>query len=207
LELCGGTHVDRLGQIGPVEIISEGSIGSNLRRIEATTGTATLARLREAERLIAETASLLRARPDELPTAVERKLGEYRDIELRLRKTEQAALAGRATTLAAEAVDGRLVARVDGLSPDQLRELAAQIRQAGNLTTVVLGGTPDGEKVSLVAIAAKGSTPTAPELIAPAARTVGGGGGGRNPEQAMAGGRDVSRLDEALDQVRTALAG
>jgi alanyl-tRNA synthetase len=205
LELCGGTHVDRLGQIGPVEIVSEGSIGSNLRRIEATTGTATLARLRQAERLIADTAALLRARPDELTTAVERKLGEYRDIEMRLKKTEQAVLAGRASVLAAEAVDGKLVSRVDGVAPEQLRELAAQVRQIGNLKTVVLGGTPDGEKVSLVAVVAKGITPTAPELIGPAARSVGGGGGGKNPEQAMAGGRDVSRLDEALEQVRAAL--
>src|SRR5579875_443297 len=106
VELCGGTHVERLGQIGPFEIVSEGSIGSNLRRIEATTGTATLDRLRRAERLIADTAALLRARPDELPTAVERKLGEYRDIEMRLKKTEQAALAGRATSLVDTAVDG-----------------------------------------------------------------------------------------------------
>ncbi|HET6964146.1 MAG TPA: alanine--tRNA ligase [Acidimicrobiales bacterium] len=207
LELCGGTHVDRLGQIGPVEIVSEGSIGSNLRRIEATTGTVTLARLRQAERLISETASLLRARPDELTTAVERKLGEYREIETRLKRTEQAALAGRAQALAGEAVDGRVVARVDGLGPDQLRELAAQTRQVGDLQAVVLGGSPDGDKVSLVAVLAKGVTPTAPELIGPAARTVGGGGGGKNPEQAMAGGRDASRLDEALDQVRAALAG
>jgi alanyl-tRNA synthetase len=206
LELCGGTHVDRLGQIGPFEIVSEGSIGSNLRRIEATTGTATLARLRQAERLIAETASLLRARPDELATAVERKLGEYRDVEMRLKKTEQAALAGRAQALAGSAVDGRLVTRVDGLAPEQLRELASQARQAGNLFTVVLGGTPDGEKAALVAVVGKGVEPTAPELIGPAARTVGGGGGGRNPEQAMAGGRDPSRLDEALDQIRAALS-
>jgi alanyl-tRNA synthetase len=206
-ELCGGTHVDRLGQIGPVEIVSEGSIGSNLRRIEATTGTATLARLRQAERLIAETATLLRARPDELAVAVERKLADYRDVEMRLRKSEQAALAGRAQQLAAGAEDGRVVARVDGLGPDQLRELAGQVRQAANLRTVVIGGTPDGEKVALVAVVAKGVTPSAPDLIGPAARTVGGGGGGKNPEQAMAGGRDASRLDEALEQVRAALAG
>ncbi|HET9075963.1 MAG TPA: alanine--tRNA ligase [Acidimicrobiales bacterium] len=207
LELCGGTHVERLGQIGPVEIVSEGSIGSNLRRIEATTGTATLNRLRQAEHLIGETASLLRARPDELAAAVERKLGEYRELEARLKKAEQAALAGRAASLADGAADGRVVARVDGLDGNQLRELAAQVRQAGGLQTVVLGGSPDGSKAALVALVAKGVTPTAPELIAPAAATVGGGGGGRNPEQALAGGRDASRLDEALDQVRRLLAG
>ena len=207
MELCGGTHVDRLGQIGPLEIVSEGSIGSNLRRIEATTGTATLSRLRQAEHLISETASLLRARPDELASALERKLTEYRDLEARLKRSEQAALAGRASSIAGTAADGRVVARVDGLEPNQLRELAAQVRQAGGLSTVVLGGSPDGSKVALVALVAKGARPTAPELIGPAATTVGGGGGGRNPEQAMAGGRDASRLDEALDQVRAMLAG
>src|SRR5579875_164167 len=205
VELCGGTHVERLGQIGPFEIVSEGSIGSNLRRIEATTGTATLDRLRRTEKLVAETASLLRATPDELTTAVERKLAEVRELEARLKKAEQAALAGRARAIAAEAADGSVVARVDGLGPDQLRELAAQVRQLGGLRAVVLGGSPDGEKASLVAVVEKGASPSAPELISPAARTVGGGGGGRNPEQAMAGGRDPSRLDEALEQVRRAL--
>jgi alanyl-tRNA synthetase len=205
LEFCGGTHVARLGQIGPVEIVSEGSIGSNQRRIEATTGTATLARLRRAERTLAESAALLRSRPEEVPAALERKLSELREAELALRKAEQASLAGRVQELAAAAVEGRLVARVDGLGPDQLRQLATQVRQAGP-QVVVLGGTPDGEKVALVALAARGSGCSAPELIGPAARLVGGGGGGRNPEAAMAGGRDPSRLDEALDQVRAALA-
>jgi alanyl-tRNA synthetase len=205
-ELCGGTHVARLGQIGPFEIISEGSIGSNLRRIEATTGTATLARLRQAEHQLAEAAALLRARPEELPTALEKKLAELRDIEQRLRKSEQAALSGRAQALVGQAQEGKLVARVDGLAQDQLKELAAQAFQIGQLTTVVLGGSQDGEKVSLVAFVAKGTTPTAPELVGPAAKTVGGGGGGKNPQQAMAGGRDASRLDQALDQVRQAIA-
>jgi alanyl-tRNA synthetase len=206
IELCGGTHVARLGQIGPVEIISEGSIGSNLRRIEATTGTVTLARLRAAEHQIAEAAGLLRARPDELTEAVERKLADLREADARLRAAQQTALADRAQGLANEAVDGWLVARADGLAPDQLKELAAQVRQYGGLKTVVLGGTPDGAKASLVALVAKGEAPTAPELISGAARTVGGGGGGKNPEQAVAGGRDATRLDEALDQIRLQLS-
>jgi alanyl-tRNA synthetase len=206
LELCGGTHVARLGQIGPVEIVSEGSIGSNLRRIEATTGTATLARLRQTERQISTASALLRTPPDELTTAVQRKLDDLKDLDARLRAAEQAALMGQARSLAATAVDGWLVARVDGLTPDQLRQLASQVRQVGGLQTVVLGGTPDGSRAALVALAAKGDAITAPELISDAARTVGGGGGGKNPEQAMAGGKDASRLDEALDQIRARLA-
>jgi alanyl-tRNA synthetase len=205
MELCGGTHVTRLGQIGPFEIVSEGSIGSNLRRIEATTGTVTLERLRDAERRVAEASALLRVRPDELTAAVERKLTELRDAEARLRSAEQAALTSQARTLAASASDGWLVARADGLPPERLRDLAGQVRQVGSLDTVVLGGSPDGEKVALVALVAKGAAPAAPDLISEAARTVGGGGGGKNPEQAMAGGRDASKLDEALDEVRELL--
>ncbi len=76
----------------------------------------------------------------------------------------------------------------------------------GGLQTVALGGSPDGTRVALVALTAKDGPVTAPELIAPAARTVGGGGGGRDPARATAGGRDASRLDEALDQIRSRLA-
>ena len=97
------------------------------------------------------------------------------------------------------------MARVDGLVANQLQELANQVRQAGDLQTVVLGGSPDGTRVALVALAAKRGPITAPDLIGPAARAVGGGGGGKDPERATAGGRDPSRLDEALDEIRSRL--
>ena len=100
-----------------------------------------------------------------------------------------------------------VVARRDGLAQDQLRELATQVRALDGVRTVVLGGTPDGDKVALVAVVAKGEPVAAPDLVAPAAKIVGGGGGGKNPEQAMAGGRDPSRLDEALEAIRARLAG
>ena len=205
IELCGGTHVDRLGQIGPVEIVSEGSIGANLRRIEATTGTVTLSRLRQAERQIAEAAGLLRATPDELASAVERTVTELRELQSRLRAAQQAELSAQARSLAASATNGHLVERVDGVKPDQLRELASMVRQIGDLQAVVLGGTPDGSTAALVAVVAKGAPFEAPALIKEAAHTVGGGGGGRNPEVASAGGRDASRLDEALGRVRQSL--
>ncbi|MDQ2754438.1 MAG: DHHA1 domain-containing protein, partial [Actinomycetota bacterium] len=205
MELCGGTHVDRLGQIGPLEIVSEASIGSNLRRIEATTGTTTLMRLRHQNRVIAQAASLLRATPDELPAAIERKLADLHAAEDGLRSARQTALAGQAGSLAEAAIDGQVVARCDGLPSDQLRELAAQVRQRPGIRVVVLGGSPEGAKVALVALVAKGEVPTAPELIADAAKMVGGGGGGKQPEAAQAGGRDPARLDDALDAVRAKL--
>ncbi|HEX3425457.1 MAG TPA: alanine--tRNA ligase [Acidimicrobiales bacterium] len=205
-ELCGGTHVSALGQIGPVRITSEGSIGSNLRRLEATTGTATLARLRHDETVIGQAAQLLKASPEELLPAIERRLGELRSTQDELKAVRQAGLREQAAALAAAAVGdgGAVVARRDGLDQRQLQELAVNVRSHPGVRAVVLGGSPAEGKVALVAAVAKGSDLVASDLIAEAARIV-GGGGGKNPELAMAGGRDPSRLDEALAAARRAL--
>ncbi len=206
VELCGGTHVERLGQIGPLEVVSEGSIGSNLRRVEATTGTATLGRLRALEGRVRAAAGALRTTPEELVPAVERKLAELREAEQALRAARQSALSGIARELAAAAAGGVVVARRDGLPPEQLRDLAAQVRAVDGVRTVVLGGSPDGSRVALVAAVAPGESVGAPELVGAAAKMVGGGGGGKNPELAQAGGRDPGRLDEALAAARARLA-
>jgi len=205
-ELCGGTHVSALGQIGPVRVVSESSIGSNLRRLEATTGTATLARLRHDESVIGQAATLLKASPDELLPAIERRLGELRATQDELKSLRQAGLAAQAVALAAEATadGGAVVARRDGLEQRQLQELALSVRGHAGVRAVVLGGSPAEGKVALVAAVAKGGDLVASDLIAEAARLV-GGGGGKNPEVAMAGGRDPSRLDEALAVVRQTL--
>ncbi|MGP8204980.1 MAG: alanine--tRNA ligase [Acidimicrobiales bacterium] len=207
VELCGGTHVERLGMIGPVEVVSESSIGSNLRRVEALTGTATLERLRANEARLAHAAGLLKATPEELGAAIERRLAELREVQDQLRATRQAGAAGEAADLAAQAHDGIVVARRDGLDGDGLRELALAALARPGARAVVLGGSPEPGKVALVAAVEKGFALGAPELVSGAARLVGGGGGGRNPELAMAGGRDATRLDEALEAVRAKLQG
>jgi alanyl-tRNA synthetase len=207
VELCGGTHVERLGMIGPVEVVSESSIGSNLRRVEALTGTATLQRLRANEERLAHAAGLLKATPEELGAAIERRLAELRELQDQLKATRQAGAAGEAAGLAAKAVDGTVVARRDGLDADALRQLAQAVLGRPGARAVVLGGSPEAGKVALVAAVEKGFAVPAPELVSGAARLVGGGGGGRNPELALAGGRDVTRLDEALETVRARLQG
>ncbi len=208
IELCGGTHVERLGMIGPVEVISESSIGSNLRRVEALTGAATLERLRLNEARLAHAAALLKSTPDDLAAAIERRLNEVRELQDELRSARQAGLAGEAAVLAAAAAgDGAVVARRDGLTADSLRDLAVAVRSQPGVHTVVLGGSPEAGKVALVAAVEPGHGLEAPRLVSTAARLVGGGGGGRNPELAMAGGRDVSRLDEALEAVRSEIKG
>ena len=97
------------------------------------------------------------------------------------------------------------MARLEGTTRDELKDLALAIRDQPGVRGAVLGGTPEGGGVALIAAVAKGSGLDASKLIADAARTV-GGGGGRSPDVAVAGGRDAGKLDEALDQARAAAA-
>jgi alanyl-tRNA synthetase len=203
VELCGGTHVRRLGDIGPLKVTSEGSIGSNLRRIEAVTGLGPIDRLRQEEELLARAAEVLGTTADDLPLAAEKLRGELKAVRDEVKVLRRQAAGNRAGELAAAAVDGVVVARVDGLAPDEVRDLAVAVRQQPGVRAAVIGGEkPDGG-VTLVAAATRDGGLNAGELIADAARTV-KGGGGKGPELAQAGGRDAARLDEALDQVRAA---
>jgi alanyl-tRNA synthetase len=203
VELCGGTHVRRLGDIGPLKVVSEGSIGSNLRRIEAVTGFGPIERLRQEEELVSRAADVLGTTPDELPLAAERLRGELKTLRDELKDLRRQAAESRAGDLASAAVDGVVVARVDSVDRDDLRDLAVAVRDTPGVRAVVLGGVPPGGGVALVAAVAKDGGLNAAALIADSARTV-GGGGGKSPELAVAGGRDASRLDEALDQARAA---
>jgi alanyl-tRNA synthetase len=205
MELCGGTHVSALGMIGPIKVMSEGSIGSNMRRVFALTGTGTLRHMREQEELLEQAADLLRAKPEELPDAVQRTLAKQKALEDELKALRTQLARGEARGLAEAAVDGHVVARRDGLGPDQLRELALAVREEPGVTAVVLIGTPDGERVSLVAAVAKDGGRQAGPLVGEAAKAVGGGGGGKG-DVAVAGGKDVSGIDRALEIARAALA-
>jgi alanyl-tRNA synthetase len=203
VELCGGTHVHALGTIGPIKILGESSIGANLRRIEAVTGMASFDRIRDERSTLGRAATLLRVAPAEVPERVEKLLEDQKSLADQLRRLRQAGASGRAGELASSAVDGVVVARVDGTTRDDLRHLALAVRDQPGVKAVVLGGAADGGGAALVAAVAKGSGLVASDLIADAARTV-GGGGGKNPDVAIAGGRDPGRLDEALDQARVA---
>ncbi|HVF14503.1 MAG TPA: alanine--tRNA ligase, partial [Acidimicrobiales bacterium] len=203
VELCGGTHVHALGTIGPIKILGESSIGANLRRIEAVTGMASLDRIRDERATLGRTATLLRVSPPEVPERVEKLLEEQKALADQIRQLRKAGASGRAGALASSAADGVVVARVDGTTRDDLRDLALAVRDQPGVRGVVLGGAAEGGGAALVAAVAKGSGLVASDLIAAAARTV-GGGGGKNPDMAIAGGRDPSRLDEALDQARAA---
>ncbi len=203
VELCGGTHVSALGDIGPITITSESSIGANQRRIVALTGTGALARARHEHDELVRAASLLAVPPDHLVDGVERLREELKEARDQLKAARREVAGSAAAALVAEAVDGVVVARRDGVDRDELKDLAVAVRDHPGVRAVVLGGTPPGGGVALVAAVAPGSGLVASELIATAARTV-GGGGGRAPDLAVAGGRHPQHLDAALDQARAA---
>lgn len=196
-ELCGGTHVGTLGMIGPVTVVSEASIGANTRRIEAVTGTGALALLEDRQHTVEEAARLLRVGPEGVVDALQRLLDRQRQADKEVQRLKSERLEDDAALLA----DGSprvVVGRRDGLTPDQLRELAQAVRRRGP-SVVVVAGSPEGSKAS-VAVASDG-TVDAGDTVRDLAALVGGGGGG-SPELAVAGGRDVSGIEALLDEAR-----
>ena len=204
LEFCGGTHVRNIGQIGAVKVVSESSIGSNLRRIEATTGLVTLDRLRAEESLLDAASAELRVKPEELPDRITKLLDERKVLEREIDQLRKTAAGVLARSLALGAVNGFVVSRVDGAERDDVKDLAVAVRDVPGIRAVVLGSAPAGGGVSLVAAVTKDSGLNAGELIADAAKLV-QGGGGRTPDLAIAGGRKPEGLDDALALVRTTL--
>ncbi|HKH88139.1 MAG TPA: alanine--tRNA ligase, partial [Acidimicrobiales bacterium] len=150
VELCGGTHVAALGMIGPMRVVSERSIGSNTRRIEAMTGTATLSMMRAADQALSETAELLQATPSEVPVAAERLLSRQRALEDELRGLRTAQLGVDAAMLAEEAAGngGIVVARRDGLDANALRDLALSVRDRPGVRAVGLAGLAGQDRVA-----------------------------------------------------------
>jgi alanyl-tRNA synthetase len=143
-----------------------------------------------------------------VPEAIDRLMERQRAAEKSLEQARSRELQAEAASLVAGASAGVVVARRDGATPDQLRDLAQAVRSTGALRAVVLGGSPDGTKAS-VAVAADPSAPDpvhAGDLVKQVAPLLGGGGGG-SPQVAVAGGRDPAGIDHALDEARRLLAG
>ena len=205
IELCGGTHVRAAGDIGTIKVVNESSIGSNLRRIEATTGTNTVRLLQREAEQVAEIARLVGTSTDDLVGGVQRRMDEIKALGDEVKALRGKLATGRAAELAAAASDGVVVTRIDGLTPNDLRELAIAVRQQG-VTSVVLGGLSDTGGVSLVAAVQPSSGKVAGDLIKDAAKAVGGGGGGKG-DIATAGGKNADGLPEALRIAEAAARG
>ena len=203
LEFCGGTHVRNVGQIGAVTVTSESSIGSNIRRIEATTGLRTIERLRADERVLHGASSLLRVKPEDLNDRVGRLLDERKGLEKEVEQLRRQLAGGRAQTLAAGAVRGVVVARVDDVAREDLKDLAIAVRDVPGVNAVILGSAPTVGGVTLISAVRKDAGFHASELIAEAVKSI-GGGGGKAADVALAGGRNPGGLDDALAQARSA---
>ena len=205
LELCGGTHVTSLGDIGHLRVVSESSIGSNLRRIEAITGLATVERLQNSETTLAEIGDMLNASAEAITESLRRRLNEMKELRNQVKALQQVAAGARAADLAAAADQGVVIARVDGIERDELRDLAAAIRDRPEIRAVVLAGAPQGGGVALVAAVTPDGELKASNLIDEAAKAVQGGFGRKgDPPLIVAGGKKVDGIEEALDLARTA---
>jgi alanyl-tRNA synthetase len=205
VELCGGTHVERAGDIGIFKIVSESGVAAGIRRIEAVTGPKALERFEQDEQQLAAIASTLNARREEVIDKVQQLNERMRTLEKELEqlKTKLASQAGGDLASQAVEIDGMkvLAARLDGADSKTLRDTLDQLKNKLGAAAVVLGSVEDG-KVRLVAGVTKAEAARlkAGELINAVAEQVGGRGGGR-PDMAQAGGNQPENLDAALASV------
>ena len=208
MELCGGTHVKRAGDIGLFKIVAETGIAAGVRRIEAVTGEGALQWIARHEETLQQVSSMLKGGWDEAGEKVQSLIERARALEKEVKqlKTKLATGGGgqdpadRAETVG----DSKIyIARLDGSDPKVLREAVDRFKQKLG-SGVVLLAAEDGGKVRLVAGVTRDRVDriSAVELVNASAQLVGGKGGGR-PDLAQAGGSDASRLDEALDQARS----
>jgi alanyl-tRNA synthetase len=210
VELCGGTHVSRAGDIGVFKILSESGIAAGIRRIEATTGHNALAVIAATEQTLARVAGLVKGGRDDVVDKVGQVLARNRTLEKELARLKSQLASGGARDLVAEAQDVGgvkvLAARLDGADAKALRDAVDHMKDKLGSAVVVLGAVED-DKVRLVAGVTRDLTDRikAGDIIKPVAERVGGKGGGR-PDMAQAGGSDPAHLDEALDLVADAVA-
>ena len=205
IELCGGTHVSRTGDIGLFKLKAEAGVASGVRRIEALTAEGALDWVRQREKVLKEAGTILKGSEEEVADKVEKLLAQQRELEKKLAQFQSTLAGSQSDDLLSQArtLNGvRVVAsRVDGVDDKGLRELADRLRDKLQPAVVVLG-TVQGDRVSLLAAVSKEATQRyhAGNIIKQIAPLVGGGGGGR-PDFAQAGGKDPTRLDEALQKV------
>ncbi len=202
VELCGGIHANRTGDIGVFKIVSEGGVAAGVRRIEAVTGAAAFTYLNGAEEQLKEAASLVKGSRDNLLDKLSAVLDRNRQLEKELEQLKAKAASAAGSDLAGSAVDIKgvktLGARIDGLDGKGLLALVDQLKNKLGSAVILLGGVQD-DKVVLVAGVTQDLTAKlkAGDLMKQAAAAVGGKGGGR-PDMAQGGGVDAAALDGAL---------
>ena len=206
IELCGGTHASRTGDLGLFKIVSENGVAAGVRRIEGTTGNNALRYVRELEEELGKTAELVKGRPNETFSKVERLVAHQKEQQKEIEALQRKLVSGGAGDLSAGAkeIGGVKVlgAVVDLGDANALRELADSLRDKLAPSVVLLGTATKDGKVVLICTVSKELVGRfqAGKLVKDAAAIVGGGGGGR-ADFAQAGGTDPSKLEEAVAQV------
>ncbi|MEA5628001.1 alanine--tRNA ligase [Nostoc sp. UHCC 0251] len=211
MELCGGTHVSNTAEIGVFKIISEAGVASGVRRIEAVSGPAILDYLNLRDKVVKDLSDRFKVKPEELPDRITSLQSELRNSqkELETLKVQLAIAKSDSLLQTAQTVgDSKIiVAQLEGVDPESLKTAAERLLQKIGNGAVVLGSVPEEGKVSIVAafsseVNKKGLQ--AGKFVGAIAKICGGGGGGR-PNLAQAGGRDASKLPQALEQAETEL--
>jgi alanyl-tRNA synthetase len=210
VELCGGTHTSRTGEIGLVKLVQERGIASGTRRVEAVSGEGSLAAFRHDYGIVKSLEEQLSVPRDLVLEEVEKRLERVRGLQRELEQQRLKQVRERllqSTDEAQQVTGARVFARrVEGLGPQEMRELADALRGRLNSGVVVLGRADGGKASLLVAVTEdlKKKIP-AGDLVRSLGKIIGGGGGGR-PDMAEAGGKNPERLDEALHEAAKEVA-
>jgi len=204
MEFCGGTHLKATSQAGFIKIVSESGVAAGVRRIEALTGEAALGYLHDREKLISDISAALKTSPQESVRRIETIVAELKNAQKEIEQLRSKLVSSSLDEVLAKAIEVNGVkvvkARFDQLNMEALRNTGDTIRNKLGSGLVVLGSGYEG-KVSFVVMATKDVVAKgihSGNIIREIAKIAGGGGGGR-PDMAQAGGKDVSKLDEALD--------
>jgi alanyl-tRNA synthetase len=205
VELCGGTHVERTGDIGVFKITHEGGIASGVRRIEAVTGAGAMQWIDHNQQTLSDLAGMLKSTPDDAATKIEHLLKQNKELEKKLATAKHALITGQGSgsddNVREIAGIKVLVSRMDGVDAKSMRDAVDRAKDKLQNAIVVFASV-DAGKVRLAAGVTRNNTDRikAGDLIRPVAEQVGGKGGGR-PDFAQAGGSDVDALDAALAAV------
>jgi alanyl-tRNA synthetase len=212
MELCGGTHVNNTAEIGVFKIVSETGVASGIRRIEAVAGPAVLDYLNLRDKVVKELCDRFKVKPEEIPERITTIQNELKASQKQLDAVKQELALAKSDQLLSQAESvGEfkvLVANLGDIEPDALKTAAERLQQKLGESAVILGSVPTEGKVSLVAAFSakihKDKKLQAGKFIGGIAKLCGGGGGGR-PNLAQAGGKDSSKLPEALDTAKRQL--
>jgi alanyl-tRNA synthetase len=208
VELCGGTHVRRTGDIGLFKIVGEGAVAAGVRRIEALTGEAARAYFEQQDRLLHQAAAALKTQPGEIVARIEALMDERKKLERELAETRKALATGGSGGPSAVEVGGvkYLGQKLDGVPARDLRGMVDEMKKKIGSGVVALIGVADGKAAIAVGVTEDlTKTVSAVDLVRAGAEALGGKGGGGRPDMAQAGGPDGAKADAALAAVADAL--